>query len=943
MLAFAIMPVLNKRNRFLLFPVLLGFFWCCNRPEKEKYVIGFSQCISDVWRETMLEEMKRELTFHPGTRLIYKQAYNNTQQQIKDVQDLLLQDIDLLIISPNEAAALTPVVEEVYNKRKPVIVIDRKISSPAYSSYVGGDNYEVGKMAGEYAGSILKGTGKVLEITVLPQSSPAVERHRGFLDALNKYPDVLFVKEINGELLKQDSDTTVADFLRKNADIDLIFAQNDFLAKRVNNQYEKPGVAAKPKIIGVDGLPGKEEGLEMVANKQITATMLYPTGGEEAIQIAHKILNKLPFARENNLQTTVIDSNNVRYTQLQSQKMKSQQQSIERHQTMLSNLKAIYKSQQIVLFTIIVLCIVALTFGVLTLYALRRNREINRVLQLQNAEILKQKDEILKQKDEILKQKEKVEELSVKAQAANEAKVTFFTNISHEFRTPLTLIMGPLEELQTSNKNQPQQAQNLNLIQKNVSRLLRLINQLMDFRKIEVDKMRLHASENDIVPFIAELVNSFKGMASKRSIDVRFITDEKHLNMWFDENMMDKVVFNLLSNAFKFTRDGGFVYLHLHKSEDTKEVVIRVEDNGMGMTEEEAYNAFELFYQGKHDNDMGSGLGLSLSKELIKLHSGTISVKSRKWEGTTFEVRLPLGSSHLTNTEIADTTATGTKSFLPGLSIDFEQGQLPLQEQKPASIEKEYNLLLIEDNAELRNFIKTKLEHSYNISEAADSQSALQQAFDNVPDIIISDVVIPGKDGLSLVNVLKNDVRTSHIPIVLLTGKTSIEHQIEGMKNKADAYITKPFNSAFLEQTIQSLLSNRAILKEHFSAELPAYLRSQSISKVDKKFINDFSAAVESNLSDPDLSVDDLCKLLHVSRVQLYRKVKALFNLNVNEYILNARFQKAKYLLHHEESSIADISSKVGFSSAAYFSTVFKSKFGITPTAFKENGLEQNK
>jgi signal transduction histidine kinase len=402
--------------------------------------------------------------------------------------------------------------------------------------------------------------------------------------------------------------------------------------------------------------------------------------------------------------------------------MKSQQQSIKRHQAMLTNLKTIYKSQQIVLYTIIVLFIVALTFGVLTLYSLRRNREINRVLQLQNAEILKQKDEILRQKNEILKQKEKLEELSAKAQAANEAKVNFFTNISHELRTPLTLIMGPLEELQTSNKNQPQQVHNLNLIQKNVIRLLRLINQLMDFRKIELDKMALHASENDMVSFIAEVVNSYKGMALKRNIDLRFITNEKHLNVWFDENMMDKVVFNLLSNAFKFTKDGGFVYVHLRKSEDAKEVVIKVEDNGTGMTEEEANNAFELFYQGKHDYDMGSGLGLSLSKELITLNKGSISVTSKKWVGTTFEIRLPIGSNHLNNTEIAEGNPSTSRNILPEFSIEFDPAQSPIQEQKQSATEKEYRLLLIEDDNELRTFLKTKLEHIYEIDEAAESQ-----------------------------------------------------------------------------------------------------------------------------------------------------------------------------------------------------------------------------
>ena len=434
--------------------------------------------------------MKRELNFYPDTRLIYKQADDRIQQQIEDVEDLLRQDIDLLIISPNEADALTPVVEKVYNKGIPVIVIDRKISSPAYTAYVGGDNYGIGKMAGEYAGSILKGRGKVLEIMLVPELSPAVYRHRGFIDGLKKYPGIQLVKEINGELLKRGNDTTIINFLKKSPQIDLVFAHNDYLAQEFIKQQKLSGFAGDPKTIGVDGLPGKGEGLEMVANGQITATMLYPTGGEEAIRIAHKILNKESFTKENNLQTTVIDSNNVRYTQLQALKMKSQQQSIERQQTLVSNLRAVYKNQQTVLYTIIILFVIALTFGVLTFYSLKRNRKINRVLQLQNAEISNQKDEIIQQK-------EKVEELSVKAQAANEAKVNFFTNISHEFRTPLTLIAGPLEELQLANKNQPQQANNLHLIQKNVMRLLRLINQLMDFRKIEVDKMSISASENE--------------------------------------------------------------------------------------------------------------------------------------------------------------------------------------------------------------------------------------------------------------------------------------------------------------------------------------------------------------------------------------------------------------------------------------------------------------
>jgi YesN/AraC family two-component response regulator len=244
--------------------------------------------------------------------------------------------------------------------------------------------------------------------------------------------------------------------------------------------------------------------------------------------------------------------------------------------------------------------------------------------------------------------------------------------------------------------------------------------------------------------------------------------------------------------------------------------------------------------------------------------------------------------------------------------------------------------LIIEDNADLRQFLVTRLSSQYEILEAADSQTALQQAFDVVPDLIISDIVIPGKNGMELTHTFKSDVRTSHIPVILLTAKTAIDQQIEGMKNKADVYVTKPFNTKFLEETIKSLLTNRTKLKEHYTGELPMNLKSQTVNKLDRKFIHDFMSLVESNIDNEAFAVEDICKSIGVSRVQLYRKVKALLDINVNDYILATRLQKAKYLLQNEDFSIGEVAYKVGFSTPAYFSQVFKSKFGVTPKTFKE-------
>ncbi len=912
-----------KFAQYVLAIGMCFLFYSCNTKNEKKFLIGFSQCVeSDDWRKTMLQEMKRELAFHPNVSFIYRQADGNSEKQINQVNNLLGLGIDLLIISPNEAEPLTPIVEETFNKGIPVIVVDRKIATPSFTAYVGGDNYQVGKMAGQYAASILNGKGTIMEVTGLPKSTPAIERDKGFTDAIKTYPGLQLTKRINGEWYREVAKKEVAKVAATNPAVDLIFAHNDMMAYSTYEVFSKTGNSI-PKIIGVDGLPCNGCGRPFVSDRVLTATMLYPTGGEEAIRVAVRILDNGEVKKDNILQTMVIDSFNVRLMQLQSGKIISQQTSIERQQKMLEDQRKTYNSQQNLLYTLIGFLILAISLGGVIFYSLRENKKINHKLHEQNLEILEQKGQL--------------EELSAKAQLANEAKVNFFTNISHEFKTPLTLILAPLEELLLKTKNSPQ-SQYLNLIHKNVIRLLRLVNQLIDFRKIEVDKMKISASENDILPFITDILESYKTIAQKRNIDLRLFTSERDLPVWFDINMLDKVIFNLLSNAFKFTRDNGYVHVNIKKNYENSSVIITVEDNGIGMSEEVVSKLFNIFFQGEYENHKGSGLGLALSKELIKLHKGTISVVSEKNKGTTFTIILPLGNKHLQAEERAESDATYPLFYenQKVYTTDLEKEKSLPNEMKVAGKEKELSILLVEDNDDLRGFLRDRLGNEYEILEAENSQQALQQAFDTVPDLIISDILIPGKDGLTLVNTFKSDVRTSHIPIILLTAQTNIQTQIEGMRKMADAYITKPFNLQFLEQTIKSLLANRAMLKEHYTAELPSNLKTQTVGKLDRKFISEFTSLVETNLSNDEFSVEDICKALGVSRVQLYRKVKALLNVNVNDYILNSRLQKARYFLQHEELSISEIAYKVGFSSPAYFSTVFKSKFGVTPKAFKE-------
>lgn len=865
--------------------------------------------------------MKRELAFHNNIHLLYRDADGNSQNQIKQIKELAKENIDLLIVSPNEVDPLTPIIQKVYDSGIPVVVVDRRTDSKKYTAFVGASNFEVGQNAGRYAVALLKGKGNVMEVTGLPNASPVIDRHNGFMNIISHYPKIKYVKriDVNSKPFLQKQEEAIKSI----GNLDLVYAQNDFMALDVYKICKKLGLEKKIKIIGIDGLPTKGDGLDMVANKFISATVLYPTGGQEAIQTAVNILEDKPFNKENQLATTVIDSSNVRITKLQSGKILSQQKDIERQQNVLDKQIRVYKNQKTFDNILTGALLLVLVFASISFFSWRRNKRITRKLQLQNEEISRQSKQLI--------------EISAKAEHAHQAKLNFFTNISHEFRTPLTLIFAPLGELISNSRLQQDTRQGLQLIQRNVTRLYRLVNQLMDFRKIEFKKMKLHVSENDLVSFTHEIVDSFRMLAKNKNINLEFLTSERNLNLWFDPTMVDKVIFNILSNAFKFTKEFGNVYVSISRND--KEAIIKIEDDGVGMTQEALNHAFEPFFQGEYENYKGTGLGLSLSKELIELHKGSIVAKSEKTKGCLFEITLPLGKSHF---EEADFDATNdNKTSInedPNLYLTdlYQTRSIPAQDF-PAITPKLVTILIIEDNNEMREYLRSRLTNDYTIIESEDGNKGLQLAFEHVPDLILCDIVIPGKNGLQLTQIFKNDIRTSHIPVILLTAKDQEDQKIEGMETQADAYITKPFNILFLQKIIKSLLQNRAKIKDHYSGEIFSEEKLQVSKKADRKFIIEFTAIVESNFSDDKFGVTDICNEMRISRVQLYRKVKSLLHCNVNDYIVNTRLQKAKYYMQHEGYTISEVAFKSGFSSAAYFSTVFKSKVGITPSAFKEN------
>lgn len=896
---------------------------CGQKKQHAEYIIGVSQCVgSDLWRRTMLEEIKMELSLHPNAKLIYTDADNSSKKQIEQVKHMLEQGIDLLIISPNEAKPLTPIVEQTYNKGIPVIIIDRKTSSGSYTAYVGADNYQIGKMAGEYAGMMLKGKGNFLEIMGLPGSSPTIERQKGFADGLKKFPGVQIRTEIYGDWLKENAEKQLLKAKASLKQTDAIFAHNDMMASGARRIVNQLNLDHHIKIIGIDALPGTGGGLEMVANRILDASMLYATGGKEAIQTAFKILNKEEFSKENILQSLVIDSTNVQLMKLQWSKISSQQKDIERQKMLLEEQKALFNNQQTVLNITVITLVLAVVFGGLAFYSLLENRKINKSLEANNQEILKQRNQLI--------------EMSAKAEMATEAKLNFFTNMSHEFRTPLTLILSPLEDLLQNEKIKTTAGRNLKLIHKNVFRLLRLINQLIEYRKIEHNKMRISASKNNLIEFIQEILESFQHNAKKHNIDLRLVTKEPQLMVWFDANMLDKVIFNLLSNALKFTSANGTIHIYVRKEEDY--IYVDVKDNGSGMSPEETDHVFERFYQSGVHAAKGSGLGLALSKELMLLHYGDINVFSEKWRGTTFSLKLPAGDGHFREEEKKKESLDKEELYEQAkiYTTDLDE---PAETQHADAFHtlKEQSVLLIEDNPDLLNYLSHKFADQYEVFTANTGTSGITSAYEQVPDLIISDVVLPGMTGTELTNKLKSDVRTSHIPIILLTAKGSVEQQIQGMESMADTYIVKPFNFDYLLASANNLLKNRNLLKAHYSSDISSSSKIPVSKALDKKFLNDFAGIVEQNLGNENFSVDDLAKEIGVSRVQLYRKVKALLDCSITDYILNRRLKKASYLLINESYSISEITYMVGFSTPNYFATVFKTKYGCTPSDYKKN------
>ncbi len=899
----------------------------CNSGKKEKtFLIGVSQCSDDAWRKSMNEEILREASFNGDLEVRIKTAFDSNQKQIRDIESFIAEGVDLLIVSPNEAVPLTPVLEKAMKEGIPVVLVDRKTSSAQYTSFVGADNFQIGKEVGIYTANLLNGKGNIVEIRGLKGSTPDLERHEGFISVLKNYPGIRLIYSNDGGWLRPQARAKMTEALALNEPIDLVFAHNDEMAIGANEAIRLKGNIKIPRIIGIDALPGHDGGIQCVLDGTIDATFIYPTGGEKALQTALSILRKEPYQRENTLYTAVVDKSNARVLKLQTDQIVQHQQRIGQLNNVLDKNLTQYSAQRIFLFFSLIVLFIITALSILLLYSYRNKNRVNKELEKRNIAINKQKEELSEQRDQLLTLSKNLEE-------ATQAKLVFFTNISHEFRTPLTLLYGPLESILKNEKLSNEGSKLAHIMRKNVQVLMKLIDQIIEFRRYENGKMQMYFTLSDLNVFVSDICNSFMELAKKRRIHFSYSAAKEDFTLWFDSDKMEKICYNLLSNAMKFTPENGTIKVHLNRVEVNGEyqVKLTVADSGMGISDQHIHQIFDRFYR-VDKNISGSGIGLALTKVLVELHNGTIDVESTEGKGSVFYVTLPYKQKDISINEqypVLDSKADLSEEIL---LLETDEGDDESEQTKNKS--EKPQVLIVDDNADVRQYVKTLLQHDFEIIEAANGQAGLLKAMRNVPELIISDVMMDVMDGFELCKQLKENITTSHIPVMLLTACAQDEQRAMGFESGADAYIPKPFNEDLLKIRVRKIVENREKVKAFFQKNLTFGERKESVAEIDKSFINKFRKVIEQNLIDSDLNVDEIGKNLGLSRVQLYRKIKSLTNYAPNELVRIIRLKAAEQMFINSEKTISEVAYDTGFTSPSYFTKCFKEYFNESPTEY---------
>ena len=723
---------MNVIRAILSGTILILLLTACSKQEP-KYVIGVSQCSEDIWRDKLNDELQTGTYFHDGVELRFASADDSDEKQIEQIHQFIKDGINLLIVAPNQEATVSPAIDEVYDMGIPVIVIDRKTNSKKFTAYIGADNFEMGRLMGEYIATRLNGKGRVMEIMGLKGSSPAIERHKGFSEALAGYPGITLVASLQGDWTEESAVKAIKDYQGDLSQIDFVFGQNDRMAlgasKALNN--------ATTKYCGIDGLPGEGNGIACVRDSILDASYIYPTHGDEVLQLAMNILEGKPYQKDNPLMAALVTKDNANVLLMQNEEMVRQGNYLNQlHERSDAYLKLLGYQQIVLVLAIAFIFLLLVLIIIIYRYYIQKARIQEERTQMEREQL------------------------------------DFYTQVSHELRTPLTLIEGPLEQL----------------------------SQTKEVKEAGAETKGLFAILRRNTQQLSQLINKMLNVQATGSID-----------------------------------------------------------------------------------------------DLTASQQETVHVEKAAEPETASQ-------------ENPEETAT---------------------------------VLIVDDNADIRVYLRSILQDKYQINEAADGQQGLALANEIVPDLIVSDVMMPVMNGLEFCQRVKNGTATSHIPVILLTARALSHHQIEGYESGADAYITKPFSAEVLMARIGNLLKSRHQLKDLFgkvagtegtdSVETPAEELIPQNKKEDA-FVTKFRDFVEKNLADSDLNVETIGAELGLSRVQLYRKVKALTGQSPVELLRTARLQKGRELLQTTDKNVSEVAYEVGFTAPSYFTKCFKDEFGISPS-----------
>lgn len=918
------------RNVLSLFSILaLSMLLIIGCRTEKTYKIGISQCSDDDWRNKMNEEVKRQLMFHPNVSYEIRSADDNSQKQIDDIRYFIDNDFDMIIAAPNEAKTVTPIINEAYEKGIPVVLFDRNISNDGYTAWQGADNENIGKAAASYIKKLIKPGEGVIEIQGLVSSTPAQGRHNGFRsEGLN------VVAEGEGKWNYNNALKVVDSLIQRYPETKAIFAHNDRMALAAYDATRARGFT--PYIIGVDGAP--DIGVKAVAEGKIDATFLYPTEGDSLISTAMAILEGTPYVKRSYFPaSSAIDKSNVDLMLLQNSMLDSEVNRMHKLKEEVNEYWSQHSSQTSLLYAVIVIVVLLCVLIFMMLRGFWQHRRHRLALIEQNKLLEEERD----------KQKMLMEQLD----EATSSKLLFFTNVSHDLRTPLTLISEPVEQLSKADNLTDRQQSLVAIARKNVSILMRLINQILDFRKYENGMLALKLTEVSPALLIGEWAEAFKTLALRR--DIKFavnIVQKNDATAAIDVEKLESVFYNLVSNAFKYTPENGSITID--SVLDVDSLTIRVTDSGKGISAEDLPLIFDRFYQVDRMQPKGSGIGLALAKAFVELHGGTIAVESAIGKGTTFTVVIPV--KHTENKHVGEVSQLISSETV---EIELSNPEADLPQPKDDRLP---SVLVIDDNADIRVMLKELLADDYHVIAAANGVDGLRLASKYTPDVIVCDVMMPEMDGLECCRRLKAEVTTSHIPVLMLTACAMDEQRASGYDVGADGYIAKPFNAGVLQSRIRNLVENRKRIFDLYSERNPAAAvataseteKEKPATKnpapslpgspdIDNEFYQKFLSIVKAQMSDPDLNVDSLASALGLGRSQFYRKIKALTNYSPVELLRRIRLTRARKLLTGTEMTVSEISYSVGFSTPAYFTKCYREAFGETPSESREKLLGQ--